>query len=753
MTERPPLSGYARATGAAALAVFHLAFGAPDLAGICVGLVAILHWRPPRAPWPRARRLVLILSAFVCSPCGLCSSAPGLPGLPEFSKTGLAGIFLSLALILIAYSNRLLEQALVHALSIALVVLVLLDPRGPISYLGPLLFVLVETPALAALHLRFRQSRLRRHLEAECRALRVPVPPAPPAPALSPWHAMGVVLGFLILAVAFATFLAIPRWRLVRDPASSPPSGEPAAGSEAGPTFGPDDTPWRHSLSGFTAGMELERRASIASSERPVFRARLLRDGYAFRAAQDVLYWRGRTLARFDGRRWSEVGRFAEAKESGGAIALPESPAGPNDVDVVQSIQVAPTWEKTLFALVQPVALEWLPSVSFSPESGALLLPRPPRTAFVYSVRSRLHLPGPATLSRSRLDRGVDAVYRSLPRIDPDLEQLARRWTAEQHTDYDVVRAVAAGLAETCEYSTSFELPRGQDPVRGFLLVAHTGHCELFASAMVVLLRTLELPARVATGFLGGEWDEFSQSYLVREKDAHAWVEVPFEGHGWVRFDPTPEGATLPASRLSVEDGEEAAPVEATTPDSSDAAPPTVESPEEEPAASWFEDLIRYDRAAQERLVERLGGGGGALVALVASILAALAWAVASKLLRPGPGGVPAPSAADAAEVDGLSLTYRFYDRALRRLARLGLGRLPAATPAEFAADVERRTDAAIAGAFGVLTRAFERLRYGRIPLDPDGIARVREADARLGRLVSARRGSRPGGSIRPGEP
>src|SRR6202008_3744488 len=83
-------------------------------------------------------------------------------------------------------------------------------------------------------------------------------------------------------------------------------------------------------------------------------------------------------------------------------------------------------------------------------------------------------------------------------------------------------------------------------PLEDFLFVQRRGHCEYFATALAILLRTQGIPTRVVNGFFGGEWNEFGGYYAVRQGDAHAWVEGYFPEAGWVMFDPTP---TAPLSR------------------------------------------------------------------------------------------------------------------------------------------------------------------------------------------------------------
>ena len=86
------------------------------------------------------------------------------------------------------------------------------------------------------------------------------------------------------------------------------------------------------------------------------------------------------------------------------------------------------------------------------------------------------------------------------------------------------------------------------DPLADFLFERRKGHCEYFASAMAVMLRTLGIPSRLVTGFQGGAYNPVSGWSVVRASDAHSWVEAWIDGRGWITFDPTPAGADSPES-------------------------------------------------------------------------------------------------------------------------------------------------------------------------------------------------------------
>jgi len=121
----------------------------------------------------------------------------------------------------------------------------------------------------------------------------------------------------------------------------------------------------------------------------------------------------------------------------------------------------------------------------------------------------------------------------------------------QTNTQYDFVMAVTTYLQKHYRYSLELgHVPPGRDPVDWFLFDTKVGYCEQFATAEVLLLRSLGIPARLATGYGTGSYDPILNQAIVRERDAHAWVEVWFADHGWVPFDPTPGVSGLAATRF-----------------------------------------------------------------------------------------------------------------------------------------------------------------------------------------------------------
>jgi protein-glutamine gamma-glutamyltransferase len=134
--------------------------------------------------------------------------------------------------------------------------------------------------------------------------------------------------------------------------------------------------------------------------------------------------------------------------------------------------------------------------------------------------------------------------YLQLPaQLDPRIPQLASKVTKSSKNEYDKAANIERYLMTNYSYTLDLSGPRANDPLANFLFVRRSGHCEYFASAMTIMLRSIGIPARYATGFLPGEFNDVGGDYIIRASDAHAWVEVYFPSYGWITFDPTPPGA------------------------------------------------------------------------------------------------------------------------------------------------------------------------------------------------------------------
>lgn len=169
-----------------------------------------------------------------------------------------------------------------------------------------------------------------------------------------------------------------------------------------------------------------------------------------------------------------------------------------------------------------------------------------------YSVISQMVQPAPDDLRAITFPPPADnSRYTQLP-IDPTMDrihQLALDWTAGATSDYDRILAIQDRL-RSAEFSYSLNVPPRDDSfdLITFLTQTKRGFCQQFASAMAVMLRTLDIPARVAVGFTYGAYNATTDSYHVTTDQAHSWVEVLFPGYGWLAFEPTP-GRLNPVAR------------------------------------------------------------------------------------------------------------------------------------------------------------------------------------------------------------
>ena len=171
----------------------------------------------------------------------------------------------------------------------------------------------------------------------------------------------------------------------------------------------------------------------------------------------------------------------------------------------------------------------------------------------IYTVLSTVNVPTPAELSADRLPLDLTSSTQradlQLPHLYPRVRSLAERVTAHHSSLYAKVTALESWIGSHTTYTTDIPpLRPGQDTVDQFLFGSRRGYCEQISTSLAVMLRSLGIPAREATGYVPGPYDPLTDLYEVEAKDAHAWVQVWFPGYGWVSFDPT---AFVPAANPS----------------------------------------------------------------------------------------------------------------------------------------------------------------------------------------------------------
>lgn len=265
----------------------------------------------------------------------------------------------------------------------------------------------------------------------------------------------------------------------------------------------------------------------------------------------DRYYWRVRTYDQYLDNQWQSNYGFNE----------PVTPDQPSIqllyIHGLSSEFVFSTPRVNLGILVTPANPIWVSRPSmlrFTPGDGNKIDPLmfradpPILIGEQYTVHANIFNPTIAQLQEAgeTYPAWVSDHYLQLPgNLSPQVFTLARRITATAQTPYEKAAAITDYLRETITYSLTVDLPpEGTDPLVWFLIKTKTGFCNYYASAEVILLRSVGVPARMVVGFAQGEYEP-PDKYTVIEKDAHAWPEVYFPGVGWVEFEPTTQQPVL----------------------------------------------------------------------------------------------------------------------------------------------------------------------------------------------------------------
>jgi transglutaminase-like putative cysteine protease len=183
---------------------------------------------------------------------------------------------------------------------------------------------------------------------------------------------------------------------------------------------------------------------------------------------------------------------------------------------------------------VETVLIEPRASTLLSDEGGAIYFPIRPLEVAQYRVGlvDRPVLTGSVPLARE--ESALD-----LTGVTPRVAALAAQVMGVGAASERALR-LERHLMSSYTYTLDFVGRESATPIEDFLFRYRSGHCEFFASAMVLMLRSQGIPARLVTGFLGGEYNPFEGYTMVRNENAHAWVEAYLPDRGWQVFDPTP---------------------------------------------------------------------------------------------------------------------------------------------------------------------------------------------------------------------
>lgn len=293
--------------------------------------------------------------------------------------------------------------------------------------------------------------------------------------------------------------------------------------------------------SGYSDEINLGRVGEIKKDNTPVMSVKILSDGIGEPIKN--IYWRGATLNEFDGRSWRTGNNTKNIRyeNSDGIVLLSDEKR--EDL-VKQEIITEPIDTDVLFAADTPVAYKNVPFNRLKEQNDTQYIYGSVASKKKYIAYSELRKNGQVKIKDNEKDYPKDVVKSNLKNIYTSkvIKDISLQLYEPSLNNYQNVLKVMRYLNENFDYTRTLENTVPAFPLEDFLTKQKKGHCEYFATSMVVMLQNMGIPARLVTGFLGGDYNEKGDFYIVRENHAHAWVEVYFNSDGWVRFDPTPEG-------------------------------------------------------------------------------------------------------------------------------------------------------------------------------------------------------------------
>lgn len=387
---------------------------------------------------------------------------------------------------------------------------------------------------------------------------------------------------------------------------------------------------------------------------------------------------RGAAFDHFDGRRWKKSRvDFAYQAPGGGTVQTRRtmawmrrdrrvivSPAAGTDTPVrAASFDVFPLLNTSLvFFTETPASIETVFRGAWFDFTDTVYFPGAYPEGTRYRVLSHRREPDLWRVIENYQEI-LRTYYLQTPGPNDRLRRLAEDFTARASGDAETAAAVESRLREGYTYSLAANL--GRQDINGFLFDSRAGNCEYFATAMVLMLRTLGIPARLAVGFLSSDWNAYGNFYDVRQSDAHAWVEAYLPENGWTTFDPTPPDFTRKGRQnilARIWSG--------------------LNRQFEELQFRWYRYVVGFDKDTQKNFLYTLVLKiGVSLVPLLIGILVlSLAVFLAFKVRSRGP--------AEAAWRPSRRKPGDFYESLLQRLGRAGFPRRPSQTAAEYAREL-----------------------------------------------------------------
>jgi len=293
-------------------------------------------------------------------------------------------------------------------------------------------------------------------------------------------------------------------------------------------------------VSGYNDTVQLGEIGQVKLSNAVVMHARQI-SGSPF----GISKWRGIALDHFDGHNWAKTDRKRSTVYSSVDYEFPIRPVVKASATARYEILLEPLATNTLFGPYQVRLVSGRLQLLEHDNDDSVYLRFPAARRIKYEVLSEIpdrsaRMPAGSAATSDIPDK-TRSRYLQLPRgMDPRITDLASKITAAEKSAFENASLVESYLKRNYKYTLDLSWKPGPQPLSTFLFESKAGHCEYFASSMAILLRAAGIPTRIVNGFLKGEYNPVSGDYIVRQSDAHSWVEVYIPGRGWMDFDPTP---------------------------------------------------------------------------------------------------------------------------------------------------------------------------------------------------------------------
>lgn len=450
-------------------------------------------------------------------------------------------------------------------------------------------------------------------------------------------------------------------------------------------------------MTGLSDSMEFGTISDLSLSSKVAFRAE-------FKTAipdNSALYWRGPVLWHQEGRRWRMTSE---------QLPLQKESVQTSGTATDYTITLEPHNKTWLLLLDIPTAL---PPQAYAKHDLQVLTSEPVRTRIRYSAQAHTQYQLGTTLG----ERERIMALQLLEDENPKTLQLASQWARDYTAPLDIVNAALKMFRQQAFIYTLAPPRLGENPVDEFLFTTRRGFCEHYASSFVYLMRAAGVPARIVTGYQGGEINPNGNYLIVRQSDAHAWAEVWLEHRGWIRIDPT---SAVAPNRIE----------QGISSSVNDAELLPILARRDYPLLKklylnwdainngWNQRVLGYDQQKQLRLLAKLFGKEVAwsdIGLILMSVLIALMLVISYLLLR-----------RKKVQLDAVNKSYQLF---LRKMAKAGLDKAPYEGAMDFSLRAGQHLPAKQVE-INEISQLYSALQYA--PMTPDNGQRLNTLKQRI---------------------